>query len=454
MWTTAEKTVTTSKTFLKSAACAALALAAALDGSTVALAQTAPTAAAAPAPSAPAPRPLAEGVAAVVNDEVVSTYDVRQRMMLLILTSGVQPSEQNMPQIQQQALRSLVEERLQLQEVRRQEQKQKFQIVPSDAEVDQQIEGLAQENHLTGDQLKAQLASSGVNPETLRNQIRTQIAWQRWMQGRYGSRIRIGRDQIDAQIKRLEATASQPRYLIGEIFIDNTRAGGATEAQRGAEQLIAQMQQGAPFTAVARQFSSAPTAANGGDAGWVSSAEVPREVASTLERMQPGTLSPPIPSADGVYVVFLREKQAGGGASLVHLKQAAVRLATDATPEQVAAAGRLLEQVRTKVTSCADIESAANSVSGVTAGDLGEANETDLAPAFRDAATGLAENQLSPPIRTPVGLHLIQVCGRRSASASMPTAQDVENRLYAQQLAMLSRRYLRDLRNSATIETR
>jgi peptidyl-prolyl cis-trans isomerase SurA len=448
--------VTPLKTYLKSTACAVLAMTFVLDAG-AAFAQAAPAAPAAPAPAAASPptgRQLAEGVAAIVNDEIISTYDVRQRMLLLILTAGVQPTEQNLPQIQQQAVRSLIEERLQMQEVRRQEQKQKFEIVPTEAEVDQQIEGLAQENRITGDQLKGQLAGAGVNPETLRSQIRTQIAWQRWMQGRYGSRIRIGRDQVDAQLKRIEATSSQPRYLIGEIFIDNARAGGAAEAQRGAEQLIAQMQQGAPFSAVARQFSSAPTAANGGDAGWVSSAETPREVAAVLEQLRPGTLSPPIPAADGVYIVFLREKQAGGGASLIHLKQAAVRLGSDATPEQVAAAGRLLEQVRAKTTSCADLEAATKTVSGVTAGDLGEANEAELAPAFREAATGLTDNQLSPPIRTSVGLHLVQVCGRRSASAATPTAQEVENRLYSQQLAMLSRRYLRDLRNSATIETR
>jgi peptidyl-prolyl cis-trans isomerase SurA len=443
--------VKTLKTSLKSTACAALAMAFLLDAG-AAFAQAAPPAA--PPAAAPAGRQLAEGVAAVVNDEIISTYDVRQRMLLLILTAGVQPTEQNLPQIQQQAVRSLIEERLQMQEVRRQEQKQKFEIVPTEAEVDQQIDGLAQENRVTGEQLKAQLAGAGVNPETLRSQIRVQIAWQRWMQGRYGSRIRIGRDQVDAQLKRIEAASSQPRYLLGEIFIDNARAGGAAEAIRGAEQLITQMRQGAPFSAVARQFSSAPTAANGGDAGWVSSAETPREVAAVLEQLQPGTLSPPIPAADGVYIVLLREKQSGGGASMVNLKQAAVRLAADATPEQVAAAGRLLEQVRAKTTGCADLEAATKTVAGVTAGDLGEANESELAPAFREAAAGLAQDQLSVPIRTAVGLHLVQVCGRRSASSASPTAQEVENRLYSQQLAMLSRRYLRDLRNSATIETR
>lgn len=414
-------------------------------------AQTAAEAAPAPAQAASA---LAEGVAAIVNDEIISTYDLRQRTLLLILTSGVQPTEQNLPQLQQQALRTLVEERLQLQEVRKQERKQKFEIVPDDAEVEQQIDAMGRDNKITGEQLKASLAEAGVDVDTLRDQLRAQVSWQRWISGRYGSRVRIGQDQVQAQLKRLTAAASKPRYLIGEVYIEAVKAGGQAEAVKGAEQLVAQIQQGAPFGGVARQFSSAPTAANGGDAGWVSTAEMPPEVAAALEQMRPGQLSNPIPVQDGVYIVYLREKQSGAEATMISLKQAAVRLSGDATPEQVAAAARTLEQVRAKATSCADLEAAAASVPGVTAGDLGEADINDLSAAFREAAQGLPDNQLSAPIRTPVGLHLIEVCGRRQSGGSTPSAQEVENRLYTQQLAMLSKRYLRDLRNSATIETR
>ena len=423
-----------------------------------ALASTAGPVLAQDAPEAPAPaqvtRGLTEGVAALVNDEIISTYDLRQRILLLVLTTGVQPTERNLPQIQQQALRALVEERLQLQEVRRQQRKQKFEIVPDDAEIDQQIDVLARDNQVSGEQLKASLTDAGVDVQTLKDQLRAQISWQRWINGRYGSRVRIGQDQVQAQLKRLAAAAGKPRYQIGEIFVEATRAGGQAEALKGAEQLITQLQQGAPFPGVARQFSSAPTAANGGDAGWVSAAEEPPEVAASLEQMHPGQLSSPIPVQDGVYIVFLRDKQAPGDATLITLKQAAVRLAGDAAPEQVAAAARSLEQVRAKTTGCADLQAAAAAVPGVTAGDLGEADVNDLSEAFRTAAQSLAENQLSAPIRTPVGLHLIQVCGRRQSGAKGPTAQDVENRLYSQQLALLSKRYLRDLRNSATIETR
>src|SRR6185295_16110454 len=166
----------------------------------------------------------------------------------------------------------------------------------------------------------------------LKQQIRANVSWQRWIFGRYGSRLRIGDDQIAATQARLAAAAAKPQYQLGEVLIDANRVGGMTQAVDGAKRLIEQMQQGAPFPSVARQFSSLPTAANGGDAGWVSPGEMAPEVEAAVEQMRPGQLSPPIPVKDGVYIIYLREKRAGGTAMLVDLKQAAVSLGEGATP--------------------------------------------------------------------------------------------------------------------------
>jgi peptidyl-prolyl cis-trans isomerase SurA len=90
----------------------------------------------------------------------------------------------------------------------------------------------------------------------------------------------------------------------------------------------------------------------------------------------------------------------------------------------------------------------------VVAGDLGEAEIGDLLPEFATAAKALQPGQLSQPIRTKVGLHVLAVCGKRAAGAAQVDHDQIESRLTGQQLSMISRRYMRDLRNSATIETR
>jgi peptidyl-prolyl cis-trans isomerase SurA len=442
----------------RGAALAALFLAAALPLDVHAQARApkppsdAPSVSVPPAASA-APRALSESVAAIVNDEIISTYDLAQRMRLLIITSGIQPNQENLPQFQRQALISLIDENLQLHELRRVEKQQKISIIATDAEVREELTAMARENNMSVDQFLGALKSQGIGQETLYQQVRAQMSWQRWIQGRYGTRLRVGEDQIKATETRLAAVASKPQYQISEVLIDANRAGGMQQAMQGAQQLISQMQQGAPFPAVARQFSSAPTAASGGDAGWVSPGEMPAEVDAVLDGLRPGQLSPPIQVKDGVYIIYLRNKRAGAGATMVNLKQAAIPLPPTASPADVEAARAKLMTVRAAAKGCGDLESVA-AKSGVMAGDLGDAEIADLAPEFQQAAQTLNEGQISEPIRTKVGLHLVAVCAKRASGGAQMSREQIENRLYGQQLSLVARRYMRDLRNSATIETR
>jgi peptidyl-prolyl cis-trans isomerase SurA len=416
-------------------------------------APAAPPAPAEAAAAAPAQPTLGGNIAAVVNDQLITTYDVQQRALLIALTSGVRPTAENTPALLQQALRSLIDERLQLQELRRMEKEQKFQIVADDKEVDESIAEIARDNNKSADQLKSEFAGFGIDISTMREQIRAQTSWQRFISGRFGSRLRIGTTEVDKAMARYKSSLDKPQYLVSEIFIDASKAGGRPEAMEGARQLVAQIQQGAPFAAVARQFSSAATAANGGDMGWITVDELRPELQPIAAALPAQQLSQPVPVSDGVYILAMRDRRTGGGSTMVTLKQAAVRLAADANAAQVADATRLLTTLKGMNPTCADLEAKAGQVPGVVAGQLGETDVNELAPAFRAPVENLAENQASDPVRTSAGMHLLMVCSRRSAAAAAPTREQVEQRLKAEQLGMISRRELRDLRNSATIET-
>jgi peptidyl-prolyl cis-trans isomerase SurA len=212
----------------------------------VAHGQDAPAPVAPSVPAAPLPT-VSESVAAIVNDDIVSTYDLVQRMRLLVLTAGMQPTQENLPQLQREALRGLIEERLEIQELRRVERENKIEIIASDADVDEAVADMARgANNMTAEQLVAQLRAAGIGPETLRAQLRAEISWQGYISGRFRSRLRIGRDQIKATLDRLAAQASKPQYQISEVYIDANRVGGMQVAYQGAQTLIDQMQQGAP----------------------------------------------------------------------------------------------------------------------------------------------------------------------------------------------------------------
>jgi peptidyl-prolyl cis-trans isomerase SurA len=413
--------------------------------------------AAAPADSAPpaapaAPAPLTEGVIAHVNDDVITNYDVVQRMRLLVVTAGIQPTRDDLPQMEQYALESLIDERLEMQELKRIEKENKTTIIATDSEVDDDLADIAKQEHMTSEQFLESLARAGVGPETVRAELRADRSWQRYIDGRYGSRIRVTDDQIKAFQQRMAAEASKPKYLISEVFIDGEKAGGMPRALDEANQLVNQLRQGAQFQAVARQFSAASTAANGGDAGWVTAGELDPTVREAVDAMRPGSLSAPIQTSDGVYIIYLRERQAGGSSVLISLKQAAIALPADAPQDKVDAAKAKLEALRGQLHGCDNFEAIAGKVDGVLAGDLGEAEAKDLAPAFRDAALSLPVGAVSEPIRSDQGVHLLAVCDKRSNSAQGLTHVQIENQLIGEQLQMIRRREIRDLRNSASIE--
>jgi peptidyl-prolyl cis-trans isomerase SurA len=402
----------------------------------------------------PAAPDLSESVVVTVNDDIVSTYDIIQRMRLLIVTSGIQPTEQNLPDIQREALRSLIDERLEMQELRNQGKTQKFNLIASDAEVDDELADIARSNNTSATQLLANLQAQGVGAETFRDQLKAEISWRGWIRGRYGQRLAIGDDQIKAFQKRQLAEAGKPQYEISEVFIDAGRAGSETAAEQGAAQLIDQIRKGAPLAAIARQFSNSPSAANGGDVGWISTGEMAPEVDRVLETLRPGQLSPPIPVKDGVFIIYLKDRRAGASSMVVNLKQIAIALPKTASDADVAAAQAKLEALRPRIHGCDTLAGEVAKEPGVVSGDLGEAETKDLAPAFREAADSLQIGQVSEPIRTDAGLHLIVMCDKRVGGAQQMTKDQIENRLYGEELSMIAKRQLRDLRNSATIETR
>jgi peptidyl-prolyl cis-trans isomerase SurA len=428
-----------------------------------AVAQSTPALPAAPQLSAPAPvaapseprvRTIREGVVAVVNDDLISTYQLRQELYWLALTNGIQLTNDNLPQLQREALDALIDERLKTQELHRQARLREMkpdELMVLDEDVEDYLKQLGEQNQMTKDQFLQQLAGSGISAKALRQRLKVEMSWEDFARNFYARRARVTDDQLDAVEARIAANAAAPSYQISEIFIDAERAGSQAQAVTIANQRLQAIQQGAQFAAQARQYSSRPTAASGGDAGWVTPGELDPAVAAALADMRPGQISRPIPVTGGAYLIFLREKRAGGGEPVVALKQAAINVAADAPADQVQAAQTALLSIKAKNPTCATLEAAAAGVAGVEVGDLGEAEVKDLTASFRTAIENLQPGQISNPVRTNIGLHLVAVCSRRTSGQNIPSRDELHNRLMAQQIDMLQRRELRDLRAAATI---
>ncbi len=389
----------------------------------------------------PAAAQFAEGVAAVVNDNVISTFDVRQRATLLMVSAGIQSTPEMAQRASAQALRDLIDERLQIEEAA------KFEIAITPDQIDRRVADIARQNETTVEDLTGQLAQDGVSVTTLRNQIAADMAWQRLMGGMYNSRVRISEVEIRDTQERIAANATRPQYQISEIFLPAETEPEFAEMQQGAMRLLQEMQRGAPFPLVARQFSRAPSSAAGGDIGWIASTELAPELQPVAAQLQQGQVSLPVRTPTGIYIIAMRDKRAGapeGATSIASLRQLTAP----------AARVNALERVQRRVRGCGNLDSDISSIPGASVVDLGQTTESELSPVIRERIAGLAVGAASPVQVNGELATSIVLCNRETGGGGVPPREEIEDRLREQELTMLSERYLRNLRREATIITR
>ena len=378
-----------------------------------------------------------EGIAAIVNDQPISYSDVRQRARLLLLSfGGQQPSQEQIQQITGQALEQLIDERLQL------EKASEYEMEIEPEAINGAVDDMARQSGATGEQLKQQLLSAGVNPASLEDQMKAEIAWSRVMSGLYGSRIRISDNQVDDQMERLRSSLKKTQYRVAEIFLYAPDAETKEQALQAADTIIEQLNQGADFRIAAQRISSAPTAATGGDMGWITAEDLEPELASAIQASSPPTLLKPISVADGVYILnVLAKREPAKLTTKVDLKRLQV---TDGSEADLQAA---LDTIQ----SCDDVQSTANSKSNLRYADIKDIDVDELGPEGKTLVLNTEVGQPTDIFSAGRGLAVMYVCRREDGAEALPSREDMKNSLKDRELNMISERELRDLRREATI---
>jgi peptidyl-prolyl cis-trans isomerase SurA len=402
------------------------------------------------------------GVAAIVNEFVISNYDLDQRTALFTATSGVRPTNDTLPQIRAQVLRSLEDEVIELQEAN------KHKITASRTEVEKALQNIAEDNKLSIDQMLSTIGQAGVSAATFRQQISAQIIWQKLVSARYGADIVITDQQLDEAMNRLKQGADKPQFLLSEIYVAVDRPEDDTSVRGSAEQIAQQIMQGATFQTVAGQFSQSPSAAGGGDIGWVLQGQLPDELDHVLLDLRPGQIAGPIRAEGGYYILLLRDRREPGGAKLAEIQPVAapdprapvpldrflIPLPANADATLKSRAMALAANVKNQLRSCADLPNVAKQLQGTIYQRLGNMNPQELNPELRDALAKTAAGEVIPPFFSPAGLELIMRCDAVPAKPGifeLPSREQLQQQLVVQQMSLYAKSYLRDLRREAVV---
>ena len=384
--------------------------------------------------------------AAVVNDEVISMLDLTMRTRLALLSAGIQPSRENFERMQPQVLRTLIDERLQAQEA------QRLDIVAEEGQVQAAFDSLANQNRMTRQAFLDFLQRNSVLPTVMLDQIRASLAWRNVVNRRLRPDVDISDDEVDEMVARITNASGGEQFRVYEIFLAIDNVVQEQEVMATAQKLVEQLRAGAQFPAVARQVSQSPTASVGGDLGWVSLGQLPEEVAETVAQMRPGNLSPPIQTFGGIYIMALRDRRERNvGEATVDLKQVLFALPAGAGEAAVQDALANAQQARDLIQNCTDAELLAQQVGSEGSGDLGNVKVGDLPVQLQDILNDLPVGKPSEPVRLSGGVGVLIVCGRDDGTIDR---NQVYERLIQQRLALLARRYLRDLRRQANVDIR
>jgi peptidyl-prolyl cis-trans isomerase SurA len=391
-------------------------------------------------------------IAAIVNDDVVSINDLNARIKLVMFSTGIPDTPQNRQRIASRVLHSLIDERLELQEAKR------LNMNVSKDEISQALTRIEQQNNLPKGGLDAYLAKQGVSRESLVDQVRASLAWNKVVRNRLSQDITISDEEVNDALARLKENANVPQNRISEIFLAVDNPTQEPEVKQLADKLIEQIRSGVRFDAVARQFSQSPTAAVGGDLGWVTTAQLLPELATAVKKMNPGEMSYPLRAGGGYYILYLVDRRTLGAPNpadtLLSLVEVVLPLQREASPADQQRVMHHAQQISSEAKSCGELAKIGRDEAPQTSREIPSIKAGELPPNLQRPVLALAVAQASKPQPVAGGIGVIMVCQKKPPPGGLPSREEIADSLARERLDALARRYLSDLRRGAYVDIR
>lgn len=407
---------------------------------------------------ATAAEPLeADRIVAVVGDEVITLHDLRLRVATAL--KQLEKQKTSLPpqdMLERQLLERMVMDRVQMQFAR------DNGIKIDDAQLDQAIGRIAANNRMSPQQFKQALEKDGIDYAGFREEIRGEMTMTRLREREVESKIVISDGEIDMYLANQAASGNREEYQLAHILLRAPESASPEALQKlrqRGEQALKRAQEGVSFAELAAGFSDAPDALQGGDLGWRPADRLPQLYSDAATRMQPGQVSDLLRSSAGFHILKLVAKRGGSGPVSIqqtHARHILVRINEVVSEVE---ARRKLEHLRERLVNGGDFAELARLYSqdgsAAKGGDLGWLSPGDTVPEFERAMDALKDNELSPVIQSPFGMHLIQVLERRERDVSEERKRAAARQaLRERKLDDAYQDWLRQLRDRSFVEIR
>lgn len=398
-------------------------------------------------------------IVAIVNEEVITRNELDEVIRTTVKQlqkQGVQLPPSDI--IEKQLLERTIMNRAQLQRAK------EVGITVSDTELDQTIRKIAKENNLSMDEFYYALQQDGMTLTEFREEIQNELLISRLKEREVNNRVTVTEGEIDNFLRTQETSAiGNDEYRVAHILVQTLEQMDSAQIEvrrQKAENALKRLQEGVDFAQISAELSDAPNALQGGEIDWRPITQMGPMFSEILTRMQPGDLTPVIRSPIGFHILKLIGRRPQETPVVVvnqtHARHILIKI-NELTSEDDAY--RVISQIRERIVKGADFAETAKGMSedasANNGGDLGWLSPGDTVPEFERAMEALMPGQMSQPVQTQFGWHLIQVMERRTQDVSLDrhrhsARQAIRNR----KADMIMQEWLQQLRDQTYVEYR
>ncbi len=401
---------------------------------------------------------LVDRIVAVVNKEVITLSELNEAVSAAerqLRRQGTPAPERAL--LERQLLERLILEKAQLQMAR------DSGIRVDDVQVDRAVQRIAQNNNMTLADFRRALERDGVAFDTWRQELREQILLSRLREREVDDKVQVSDSEVDLFLEEMKGQPERAEYNVSHVLvrIPEQASPERIEAARAkAQKALADARSGIDFAAVAASYSDAPDAIGGGALGWRTQERLPEIFANAVAGMKPGEVSEVLRSPAGFHLLKLLAKRGlDSGAPVTQTRARHILVRTSEVVSESEARRRLADLRERIVSGQADFGEMArvhsDDNSAARGGELDWIYPGDTVPDFERALNELKVGEISQPVKTPFGYHLIQVLERRSADMS-PERRRLQARqaLRERKSEEAYQEWLRQVRDQAYVELR
>lgn len=393
----------------------------------------------------------------VVNDDVVTQSELALRVAETkkqLQLEKIAPPPDDV--LRRQVLEHLVFERAQLQIA------SQTGIRVSETEVDKALESIAQQNKMSVEEFQKFLRREGIDPAVRRASLRNQMLIRQLQEREVLHRVAVTDAEVDSFLGNQEGRDNVNfSFNLSHIFIpvpESASPEAIAQAKSRAEEALQQLRQGGNFAQTAISFSQGPEALSGGNLGWKNAGQLPELFLAAIKNLTPGNLTDILRSPNGFHILRVNDRR--GDVRTERVAQTRVRhiLLKSSEIQSLDDARTKLNQLRERIENGDDFAALARAHSedpgsAANGGDLGWVSPGQLVPEFEKAMSALKPNGLSAPVRSPFGLHLIQVLERRDQDVTQErTRGAARNQIHARKADERYEQWARQLRDEAFVE--